>query len=94
MEMALLQNLPNHALVEFQQLIDVTMDKLAFITTPIQIMYGVLDDPLYKESAEVIFHNVVSQHKIIKGYPNSKHLMTLGLDRHNINQDILTFYMI
>lgn len=91
MEMALLQNLPNHTLVEFQQLIDVTMDKLALITAPIRIMYGALDDPLYKESAEVIFHNVVSQHKIIKGYPNSKHLMTLGLDLHDINQDILAF---
>lgn len=91
MEMARLKNLPSNSLVEFQQLIDGTMDKLAFITTPIRIMYGVLDDPLYKESAEAIFQNVATQHKIIKGYPNSKHLMTLGLDMQDINHDILTF---
>ncbi|MFJ5790281.1 alpha/beta hydrolase [Lysinibacillus sp. NPDC093197] len=90
-EITRLQNMSIDSLVEFQHLIQKTMDKLALITSPISILYGGLDDPLYKDSADVIFHNVGTQHKTMKGYPNSKHLMTLGIDKNEVNKDILTF---
>ena len=90
-EITHLQNMSIHSLVEFQQLIDITMDKLSLITTPIRILYGELDEPLYKESAEVIFQSVATNRKTMKGYPNSKHLMTLGDDINDVNKDILTF---
>lgn len=90
-EMKLLQNMSIDSLVEFQLLINVTMDKLALINSPINILYGELDEPLYKESAEVIFQSVTTNQKTMKGYPNSKHLMTLGTDLKNVNKDILTF---
>ena len=90
-EITHLQNMSINSLVEFQQLIDITMDKLSLITTPIRILYGELDEPLYKESAEVIFQSVATNRKIMKGYPNSKHLMTLGDDINDVNKDILTF---
>jgi len=67
------------------------MDKLALLTSPISILYGELDEPLYKESAEVIFQGVATNEKTMKGYPNSKHLMTLGTDMNDVNKDILTF---
>lgn len=86
-----LQNMSIDSLVEFQQLIDITMDNLSLITSPIRILYGELDEPLYKESAEVIFQSVATNQKIMKGYPNSKHLMTLGDDINEVNKDILTF---
>lgn len=91
LEITHLQNMSIHSLVEFQQLIDITMDKLSLITTPIRILYGELDEPLYKESAEVIFQSVATNRKTMKGYPNSKHLMTLGDDINDVNKDILTF---
>lgn len=91
LEMKLLQNMPISSLVEFQQLIDATMDHLSLITSPICILYGELDEPLYKESAETIFRSVTTNQKTIKGYPNSKHLMTLGNDINDINKDILLF---
>ena len=90
-EMKRLQNISIDSLVEFQQLIDLTMDKLALLTSPIRILYGELDEPLYKESAEVIFQSVATNQKTMKGYPNSKHLMTLGTDINDVNKDILTF---
>lgn len=90
-EMKLLQNMSFDSLVEFQQLIDVTMDKLALNNSPINILYGELDELLYKESAEVIFRGVTTNQKTMKGYPNSKHLMTLGADINDVNKDILTF---
>jgi carboxylesterase len=67
------------------------MDKLELLTSPIRILYGELDEPLYKESAEVIFQSVATNQKTMKGYPNSKHLMTLGTDINDVNKDILTF---
>ncbi|MEK5333604.1 alpha/beta hydrolase [Lysinibacillus sp. FSL W8-0992] len=90
-EITCLQNMSIDSLVEFQHLIQKTMDKLALITSPISILYGALDDPLYKDSADVISHNVATQHKTMKGYPNSKHLMILGIDKNEVNKDILTF---
>lgn len=91
LEMKLLQNMSMDSLVEFQELIDVTMDKLALITSPINILYGELDEPLYEESAKVIFQSVKTNKKTMKGYPNSTHLMTLGTDINDVNKDILTF---
>ena len=90
-EMEELRHLPLDSLVEFQQLIDGTKDNLAHVTSPIRIMYGELDEPLYKESAEVIFQSVASNQKSIKGYPNSKHLMTVGADMNDVNEDVVNF---
>jgi carboxylesterase len=90
-EMILLQNMSIDLLVDFQQIIDETMDKLALITSPTNIIYGELDEPLYKESAEVIFRRVTTNKKTMKGYPNSTHLLTLGIDINDVNKDILTF---
>ncbi|MGK7377652.1 alpha/beta hydrolase [Planococcus sp. 1R117A] len=91
LEMDNLHDLPVDSLVEFQQLIDRTRDNLTQITSPIRILYGELDEPLYQESAEVIFQSVASDRKTMKGYPNSKHLMTLGADMDDVNEDVLTF---
>ena len=91
LEMEELRHQPLDSLVEFQQLIDGTRDNLAHLTLPIRILYGELDESLYKESAEVIFQSVASNQKTIKGYPNTKHLMTLGMDMNEVNGDILNF---
>uniref|UniRef100_UPI003B75C59E alpha/beta hydrolase n=1 Tax=Metasolibacillus meyeri TaxID=1071052 RepID=UPI003B75C59E len=79
------------SLLQFQEYIDLTMEGLSSIEKPICILYGELDEALYKESAEEIYQNVSSQHKSVKGYPNSSHLMTLGEDQEEIQTDILSF---
>lgn len=91
LEMEELRRLPLDSLIEFQQLIDRTRDNLVRITSPIRILYGELDEPMYKESAEEIFRSVASNQKMMKGYLNSNHLMTLGPDMTDVNEDILAF---
>lgn len=90
-EMAELNRLPFDSLVGFEQLINRTRGNLASVVSPVHVMYGELDDPSYKTSAETIFESVASDQKTIKGFANSKHLMTLGKDMNAVNQDILTF---
>lgn len=80
-----------NSLLQFKQFIDSTMEGLSQLEKPISILYGELDEPLYRDSAKYIFAKVSSSHKSIKGYLNSKHLMTLGQDRDIIHSDILTF---
>ncbi|MFZ0074994.1 MAG: carboxylesterase, partial [Exiguobacterium undae] len=90
-EMAELDHLPFESLTHFEHLINQTRDQLARITSPVHVLYGEMDDPSYKTSAEKIFESVTSDQKTIKGFTHSKHLMTLGKDMNEINQDILTF---
>lgn len=90
-EMKQIQNMSVASLIEFQQLIDATMAELVRITSPISILYGELDELLYKESANVVYRSVTSSQKSIKGYPNSPHLMTIGSDTEELNKDILAF---
>ncbi|WP_251132439.1 MULTISPECIES: carboxylesterase [unclassified Exiguobacterium] len=90
-EMEALRHLTVDSLVDFEQLVNQTRDNLVQIDSPIRILYGELDTPLYKESAEEIFNRVASDQKSIKGFAQSKHLMTLGQDRNDINEEILTF---
>lgn len=90
-EMAELDHLPFESLTDFEQLINRTRDNLASVVSHVCVMYGELDDPSYKTSAEKIFESVTSDQKAIKGFAHSKHLMTLGKDMNEINQDILTF---
>ncbi|TRZ38494.1 carboxylesterase [Niallia circulans] len=78
-------------LSEFKEYIDLIMGNLNKMNQPISILYGLLDDPLYKDSANYIYSNISSSDKNIKGYSNSKHLMTLGPDKVVLHSDILAF---
>ncbi len=86
-----LERLPLENLISLKNYIDLTMKDLEKVNTPISIMYGELDEPLYKESAKSIQHHVSTGNKSAKSYPNSKHLMTLGQDQEVIQTDVLTF---
>lgn len=78
-------------LIHFKRYIDKTMKELDRINQPIRILYGELDEPLYKESARYIYDRVSTNDKSIHSYPNSDHLMTLGSDQQLIHEDILSF---
>ncbi|MEH7237654.1 alpha/beta hydrolase [Bacillus sp. JJ1562] len=80
-------------LINFKNHIDTTMEGIERINQPIRIMYGELDESLYKESAIYIHDRVSTNDKSIHSYPNSTHLMTLGSDQKFINKDILSFLM-
>lgn len=80
-----------NSLLQFKEYIDLTMETLSRIEKPICILYGELDEALYKESAEYIQDNVSTSNKRVKSYPNSKHLLTLGKDQEIIHTDVLSF---
>lgn len=90
-EISKLKSSSFESLVSFKHFIDEIMKGLENIDAPITIMYGERDEPLYEESAAYIYDHVSSNHKYKKGYPESKHLMTLGKDKKAIHQDILSF---
>ena len=77
--------------MQFTEYIDFTMEGLSRIEKPICILYGELDEALYKESADYIFQHVSAASRSAKGYSNSGHLMTLGEDQKEIQADILSF---
>lgn len=90
-EIGELEKSSSKCLFDFKRHIDTTMEGLEKVDQPIRIMYGELDEPLYKESATFIYDRVCSNNKLIQGYPNSSHLMTLGNDQKLIHKDILSF---
>ncbi|GGP16665.1 alpha/beta hydrolase [Oceanobacillus neutriphilus] len=79
------------SLIKLKNHIDFTMAELSKINKPISILYGELDEPLYKESADYIYRNVSSQNKIVKGYSDSRHIMLADKDQEQIQADILLF---
>lgn len=90
-EMKEFEQIPMYSLTNLQQLIVDTSEKLDFITSPIFILQGALDDSLYKESAHIIYQNVNTEEKQLKWYEQSGHIITLGKEREKVYEDIYQF---
>ncbi|MFD1707169.1 alpha/beta hydrolase [Siminovitchia sediminis] len=65
--------------------------KLTDITAPILVLQGCLDQPVYRESADLIFRYASSDNKQLKWYENSGHMITMGNERKQVNEDICQF---
>ncbi|HJH10727.1 MAG TPA: alpha/beta fold hydrolase [Metalysinibacillus jejuensis] len=68
-----------------------TREQLANIKAPTLIMQGALDDELYQESAPMILNTVKAEEKEIIWYENSGHIITLGKERDQVNEDVADF---
>ena len=79
-----------HLTENFSNFIHQTMDQVQKIKAPSALLYGKLDAPIYQQSAEHLYQQL-PQAKLIKEYPNTGHLMTLGADKQQLYQDILNF---
>ncbi len=90
-ELEVFLQMPLDSLIEFQEFIRSTIQSLDKITIPSAIFYGIQDDKLYSLSAYTIYKNVNSSEKLIKGFKQSKHLMTLGKDQTEIINEIFDF---
>ena len=84
-------NMPLDSFIAFQHFIKDTMLHLNKITIPIAIFYGERDEDVYAQSAETIYQQVHSSKKKLKGFANSKHLMTLGRDQEDIMKEMIEF---
>ena len=82
----------SHAqLQKFKLLVDEVMANLEDITAPIAIKYGEQDEQSYAKSANYIYEHIKHNDKEISGYPHSKHLMTHGEGRPDVERDIIAF---
>jgi carboxylesterase len=90
-EMTEFEKIPKHSLKELQQIIDETSQKLYFVTSPTFVLQGSLDDPLYTESARIIYNHVNTEHKQLKWYEQSGHIITLDKERERVYEDVYTF---
>ncbi|MEB7661136.1 alpha/beta fold hydrolase [Staphylococcus xylosus] len=79
-------------LQKFQLLVENVMSNLDRITAPIAIKYGERDDLSYKTSADYIYNQIQHEHKEVRGYKMSKHLMTHGEGHIEVEQDIIAFF--
>ncbi|MDG5480606.1 alpha/beta fold hydrolase [Staphylococcus xylosus] len=79
-------------LQKFQLLVENVMSNLDRTTAPIAIKYGERDDVSYKTSADYIYNQIQHEHKEVRGYKMSKHLMTHGEGHIEVEQDIIAFF--
>ena len=59
--------------------------------TPIFVVQGRLDDVINPKSAQIIYDTVESIDKHMKWYEESGHVITLGTERKQLQEDILQF---
>ena len=78
-------------LEQFENFVVSTMQNLNKIHAPTATLFGKLDEALYEHTAHYIFEQIASSDKMIKAYPHSGHLMTLGQDQSILFKDILNF---
>lgn len=90
-EMQEFANMPTASLQDLQQLISQVKNNLKAIASPVFVLQGRVDHPLYKESAEIIFNTVNVENKLIRWYDNSGHIITLGKERQQVYEDIRAF---
>lgn len=83
--------LPRDQLSGLQDLISNTASQLDDIEAPVAVMQGGLDQPLYLNSANIIYEKVSNPHKSYKVYPNSGHILTLGPEQQQVFSDVEHF---
>jgi carboxylesterase len=86
-----LSNEPRNELEQLRQLIRSTAGRLSRITAPALIMQGQQDDQLYQDSARTIYEQIGSQHKELKWYRESGHILPMDREQTQVFADIHQF---
>ncbi|MGP4077268.1 alpha/beta hydrolase [Halobacillus sp. K22] len=66
-------------------------DEVDQIYTPTFVVQAEKDEMINKDSANYIYEHVESNHKDIKWYKNSGHVITMGKEKEQLHEDILEF---
>lgn len=90
-EIEALESLPREQLSVLQDMIFETGRQLKYIEAPVAVMQGGLDQPLYLNSATVIYRAVPNPRKSYKVYPESGHILTLGAEQAEVFEDVYRF---
>ena len=82
---------PMKTLKALQGLIQEVRDEVDTVYTPTFVVQARHDEMINTDSANIIFNNVQSNHKKLKWYENSTHVITLGKERDELHEDVLEF---
>lgn len=86
-ELQELDQRPREQLSHLQDLISDVGNQLQYLQAPVAVMQGALDQPLYVESAAVIYEKVPDPRKTYTLYPNSGHILTLSPEQQTVFED-------
>ncbi|WP_240375623.1 alpha/beta hydrolase [Bacillus piscicola] len=92
-ELKKLEQQPMPFLPALREVIEEVSEKLGTITAPVFVIQGLLDDPLYVDSAKRIFEEVQTEEKQLNWYEKSGHIITLGEERERVYEDIYQFLL-
>lgn len=81
----------NEGSLLFRTYIEDIMGQLNRITAPVYVMYGEQDDKSYKDSAMFLEAHLQSQ-KQLSGFEKSKHLMTHGAGKEEVEQAVIRYF--
>jgi carboxylesterase len=90
-EMEAYSKAPMQTLKALQELIQEVRNDVDTVYTPTFVVQARHDEMINTDSANIIFNNVQSEHKKLKWYENSTHVITLGKERDELHDDILEF---
>ncbi|WP_027847308.1 alpha/beta hydrolase [Marinococcus halotolerans] len=85
------RQLPTDTLHSVNRLIREVSEGLDMVHVPAMIVQGEKDDMIAEDSANIIYEEISSEDKQIKWYPDSPHVITLGNDRDELNEDVYQF---
>lgn len=90
-EMAKFQETPMKTLKALQQLIADVRQHVDMIYTPTFVVQSRHDHMINTDSANIIYNEVEADHKQLKWYENSGHVITLDRERDVLHEDIYQF---
>ena len=82
---------PVEKLIALQQFIVETGKQLHLLKLPLFLAKGMLDEPVFHQSIDMIAQTAQSITIMKKQYDNSSHLITLGKERQLLTEDIIRF---
>lgn len=90
-EMEAFRKTPMTTLEQLQELNLEVRDGLKKISVPVFVAQGRLDQVINTESADEIYNGVGSENKTIKWYEESGHVITLGKEKEQLQEDVYEF---
>lgn len=90
-EMEAFRALPTDTLEAVRNLNGEVYDRIGEIQSPTFVVQARHDEMIDTRSAEMIYEKVASEHKKIKWYEHSTHVITLGEEKEQLHQDIFAF---
>lgn len=90
-EMREFKKTPMHTLQSLQELIQDVRNHVDHIYAPVFVVQARHDEMICPESANIIYSEVETDHKQLKWYENSGHVITLDGEKDQLHEDVYTF---